>query len=199
MKTKQIGTWFIFSGLLLIAAALCFTVYNIKEQNQAARAAADALQQISQHSHPEEEGHIPEYLRDPQTKMPELAINGQDYIGVVDIPALGLRLPVIGEWSYPNLKLAPCRYQGSAYLDDLIIMAHNYSSHFGAIGDLRPGDEVYFEDMNGYVFAYEVMELETLAGTETDEMTAGEWDLTLFTCTIGGQSRVTVRCQRAEN
>jgi sortase A len=25
-------------------------------------------------------------------------------------------------------------------------------------------------------------------------MESGDWDLTLFTCTTGGQSRITVRC-----
>jgi sortase A len=29
-------------------------------------------------------------------------------------------------------------------------------------------------------------------------LNSGDWDLTLFTCTIGGVSRVTVRCQKAE-
>ncbi len=139
---------------------------------------------------------IPDYLRDPQMEMPTVEYDGQDYLGVVEIPSLGLRLPVISRWSYPRLKIAPCRYSGSAYENDLIIMAHNYQSHFGKLEELRPGDEVYFTDMDGNVFCYEVMELETLAGNAVAEMSAGAWDLTLFTCTLGGMTRVTVRCQR---
>ena len=27
-----------------------------------------------------------------------------------------------------------------------------------------------------------------------EEMAAGDWDLTLFTCTLGGQARLTLRC-----
>ena len=34
--------------------------------------------------------------------------------------------------------------------------------------------------------------------TSVQEMTDGDWDLTLFTCTVGGKSRVTVRCVLAE-
>ena len=52
--------------------------------------------------------------------------------------------------------------------------------------------------MDGNVFRYEVVELETLMPTAIEEMTSGDWDLTLFTCTIGGGSRVTVRCELAE-
>ena len=53
-----------------------------------------------------------------------------------------------------------------------------------------------FTDVDGNVYNYEVAELETLQPAAVDEMKSGEWDLTLFTCTIGGQTRVTVRCDR---
>ena len=36
--------------------------------------------------------------------------------------------------------------------------------------------------------------LETVPGTDFTGMKAGVWDLTLFTCTWGGGSRLAVRC-----
>ena len=42
------------------------------------------------------------------------------------------------------------------------------------------------------------MEIETLKPRAIEEMDSGEWDLTLFTCTIGGSYRVTVRCEKTE-
>ena len=41
-------------------------------------------------------------------------------------------------------------------------------------------------------------ETEVLAPTDIEGMESGDWDLTMFTCTIGGKSRVTVRCDRLE-
>ena len=52
------------------------------------------------------------------------------------------------------------------------------------------------DDMRLEVGRYTVAELETLGKYDVEEMTSGDWDLTLFTCTYGGQSRVTVRCLR---
>ena len=52
--------------------------------------------------------------------------------------------------------------------------------------------------MDGNLFTYEMAERETLMPTSVEEMTSGDWDLTLFTCTVGGQSRVTVRCTLVE-
>lgn len=101
--------------------------------------------------------------------------------------------------SYPKLKIAPCRYAGSAYLNNLVIAAHNYERHFGGLKRLTVGDAVRFTDVDGNVFNYTVVELEQLEPYQAAEMRSGEWDLTLFTCTLGGQHRVTVRCVRTED
>ena len=117
---------------------------------------------------------------------------GQQILGQLDSSSLALP-------SEAKLKLAPCRYLGSAYQDDLIIAAHNYRRHFGSLKNLSPGDEVIFTDAEGTMFSYVVAKTETIDGSAVEEMNRGDWALTLFTCTLGGKSRVTVRCERTGN
>ena len=215
MKNK--GKFLIITGLLLIAVALFLTVYNLYDEVRARRSVMEIMACIEADipanpsteplEIPEEanttasleEVEVPDYLLNPDMEMPTENINGIDYIGILRIPALELELPVISEWSYPRLKIAPCRYTGSAYQDDLIIAAHNYNSHFGNLKNLREGDTATLTDMDGNVFTYEMAELEILQPTDIEGMDSGEWDLTLFTCTIGGSSRVTARFERVEN
>lgn len=180
-------------GVLLVAAALCLTLYNYIDAYRASQS-ADALAESLAVQIPEEAQ--PYYLTDPEIDMPIINIDGKDCIGYVEIPALNISLPVLSEWSYPNLKSAPCRYKGSAYLDNMIIAAHNYRTHFGALESLEAGTTIYFTDADGNRFEYEVSQLQVLDGTAVEEMEEGDWDLTLFTCTIGGRQRVTVRCIR---
>lgn len=199
------GNRLILLGLLLIAAALVLTGRNLWQAQRADRAAAQALAQLEQQLPapepepvlPGAELEIPDYLLDPNMDMPVQTINGQDYIGVLNFPTLSLQLPVISQWSYPRLNLAPCRYAGSAYTGGLIVAGHNYTAHFGRLNRLHTGDPVTFTDVDGNLFRYEVAELTILAPTAIEEMTSGGWDLTLFTCTLGGQSRLTIRCQRS--
>lgn len=192
-------------GLLLLAAALSLTAYNLWSDAEAGKT-ADAVvgkltAQVEEEGDatgadaPAEEESIPDYILNPQMAMPEVEIDGLSYIGVLRIPTLSLELPVVSEWSYPALKVSPCRYVGSVYQNNMVIAAHNYTSHFGQLKTLSPGDEVTFTDVDGNVFCYRVVELETLSPYAIEEMTSGDWDLTLFTCTIGGQTRVTVRCE----
>lgn len=193
---KRRGTGWTILGLLLIAAAFFLTFYNIREDNRAkdsSEAVAEQLRQCLPSDLPEET-KVPEYLIYPEMEMPVQEVDGLSYVGMLTIPALGVELPVCDEWSYPNLRIAPCRYTGSAYTNNLILCAHNYSTHFGTIKSLHAGDQVLFTDMDGHVFTYEVAVLETLQPTDIEEMESGDWDLTLFTCTLGGQSRITVRC-----
>lgn len=193
-------------GSLLVAAALCLTVYNLWDEGRAESAAEDVLTVLAPNiqtrqqksTAPEETVEYPDYIRNPQKEMPVTTVDGHDYIGVLDIPALSLTLPIMSQWSYPNLKTAPCRYTGSAYQDNLILCAHNYAKHFGNLKNLQPGVAVTFTDNDGNIFTYEVAEITTLEPTAVEEMESGDWDLTLFTCTYGGKSRVTVRCTKAQ-
>lgn len=184
-------------GLLLLVAAAVLTGYNIRSGSNAAKASAEVLAEMASRLS-KQESAVPDYILDPNMEMPTFRIDGADYIGVVLIPALDAELPVADEWSYVQLRVSPCRYAGSAYTDSLIVCGHNYSSHFGNLKYLELGDSVIFTDADGNVFNYEVAQVETLQPTAVEEMKSEEWDLTLFTCTIGGQSRVTVRCNRIE-
>lgn len=200
---KRKGSVLIFTGLLLIAAALFITAFNLREEAAARTAsvrAADRLEALIPAHTPRPAAVpgavLPENVPETDMEMPVKTVDGVDYIGVIAVPSLSLELPVASEWSYERLKISPCRYSGSVYSGDMVLCAHNYSSHFGQIKTLKPGDAVVFTDVDGNVYNYEVAELETLQPATVDEMKSGEWDLTLFTCTIGGQTRVTVRCDR---
>ncbi len=191
MVRKEGNLWMLL-GLLLLAAALCLTGYNLWEAYQAEKSARQVLSQMD--AQLPELSALPAYLVAPEMEMPILTIDGHDYIGYLYIPGLDLSLPVMSQWSYPNLKLAPCRYSGSAYLDNLIIAGHNYKKQFGVLKNLQLGDKIVFTDMDRNSFTYAVSEILVLEPTAVEELQAGDWDLTLFTCTPGGQSRVTVRC-----
>lgn len=200
---KRKGSLLMAAGLLLLAAALLLTLYNLYDQRRAAQAVRQAAEQLavltaepSAAEPVDEETAVPDYLLDPNMEMPTETVDGLDYIGILRIPALGLELPVVSEWSYPALKVAPCRYSGSAYRDDLTVCAHNYTSHFGGLKSLPEGSDVTFTDMDGNVFSYQTAAVEVLPPTAIEDMTDGGWPLTLFTCTVGGQSRVALRCLR---
>lgn len=195
-------------GAVFVFGALALFCINQKEDRDAAASVEKILPQLQdaidapEHAEEDADGLEREseteysYPNPYDTAMTEKMIDGYAYIGYLTLPKLGLELPVMSAWDYTRLRIAPCRYSGSVRSDDLVIMAHNYASHFGGLSSLSAGDTVYFTDMDGWRYQYLVTVLDVLSPTAVEEMTDGGYDLTLFTCTYGGKSRVTVRCER---
>ena len=131
--------------------------------------------------------------------MPVSQIDGYGYVGYISISGIKIELPVMAQWDYARLKIAPCRQFGSSRTDDLVIAAHNYEAHFGKLKELVPGDTVVFTDMEGIVNQYTVAKTEVLDPTLVDEVEKSGYDLVLYTCTYGGKTRVTVFCDRTDS
>mgnify|MGYP000965939084 CR=1 FL=1 len=186
--------------------ALALLGYNQWDANRADKASQDALGKLEEtltetmEDKTKDEEPVVQPELDPEQEMTVTDIDGWGYIGYLSIPSIGLELPVMSEWSYAGLKVAPGRYSGSTYADNMVVCAHNYAKHFSPIKWLALGSEVYFTDMDGQRWSYEVTNVETIQPTDIDKMiTASDedaWDLTLFTCTTGGRARCAVRCTR---
>ena len=200
MKSKaKIFTWI---GKVCLLSALLLHLYNIYDNMNQDQSQKQILEQyIQKNNHQQDTSfiQIPDYQLNPEMEMPEVSIPGLEEagcIGIIEIPSINIKLPVLSTWSYSLLKKAPCRYTGSIYLDNMVIAAHNSDAHFKKISNLQEGDIVTFTDAVGNVFTYTVAGIELLQPNEVDNMTNGQWPLTLFTCTYGGASRVTVRCEK---
>lgn len=202
---KRIGNGFLLCGFMLLAGALILFLYNQQEAETAKQASIEVITQLIESIEEVDSPIIPmeheanlnipiEYLDDSAFEMTEVEINGHMYIGYLSLPTLNLELPIMSNWDYQKLKISPCRYTGSVMGRNLVLMAHNYAAHFGKISELIEGDRVIFVDMNGNATFYEVVAQDILAPSAVEEMTAGAYDLTLFTCTYGGANRVTVYC-----
>lgn len=205
MTNNKRGRYFIAAGTMLLMAALSLVLYNRWTDRRGEKAAEQALAKLWEEIPEEQETSdsgitiiedLPE-VGDPVESAEEnpLEIDGRWYIGVIEIPSIDLELPVQSGWNYHNLNIGPCRYFGSAETKDMVIAAHNYSSFFKRIQELNSGDEIIFTALSGRRYYYEVIQSELVDGYDVDGMISGSdyWDLTLFTCTWSGRSRVTVR------
>lgn len=215
MKKKH-GMCCIIIGTMLLIAALSLIICNyrtnkIAEENSG-RILSVLKEKIPKQIEPESttvpasddlfHEYETQFTTENITEEALVEIENAAYIGYISIPELGIELPVMSEWSYDNLKLSPCRYKGTAAEGDIIIAAHNYNTHFGRLNELSGGEEIVFTAADGKTYNYEVIQTESISGKDVEAMEFGSsenWDLTLFTCTLSGQSRVTIRAILQEN
>ena len=189
---KKSGVILISLGAVLILAALLLFLHNRSEDRRAGQEAESLLEDARSAMAADTD---PEPQEEPAEEIT------YDYAGVIAIPDLSLELPVIDQWNYARLKVAPCRQSGAAADGDLVIAAHNYKSHFGYLDRLEPGASVIFTDMEGTVYRYAVEEIRQLEPEDVEDVSSvfsSEYPLVLYTCTPGGKARVAVFCRWAE-
>ena len=195
----------------MLLGAVGLVAYNFWDANRAKEAAEQISEQLIEkidENVKSEETAAPAPYMDPNTPMPVELIDGYEYIGILEIPSEELSLPVMAEWDYDRLKISPCRFVGSYSADDLVICAHNYDLHLGRLLSIDIGVDVYFTNVEGLTIHYIVTNRETVEPTAVEQMIENtgnsetsllDWDLTLFTCNLGGQTRCAVRCSRVKD
>lgn len=219
-KTTR-GALLVIAGLILVAASSVLYLLNERQDEMAGQTAEILLEQL-QHSEPfepvvetpapsatPERTDPPEAPSEPMEEIPPMVqeapaatpsampvklVAGYETVGILRIPSVGMELPILDNWDYGRLKLAPCRYTGTAEEGNLILMGHNYRSHFKPLYQVKPGAEVEFTDVNGVRYCFVVDRIDTIKGSEQEKLHA-DYELSLFTCTSGGQSRLVVRCR----
>jgi len=203
------GNFLIFIGITLIIAASGLVIHNVLDARRAEKASNQIAHNLMDEIRDAVENNLAAFpYGNPDTPMPTIVIDGYEYIGILEMPSLDLTLPVMKEWDYDRLKISPCRFSGSYYADDLVICAHNYAKHFSPVKWIDIGADVYFTNVLGLTIHYVVTNRETVEPTDVatmvdnsknSEVSTLEWDMTLFTCNTGGQTRCAVRCSRVQD
>ena len=123
---RKIGRLCMVLGAVLILCAAGLLGYNRWDAARAEKASQEVLGELEQtmqktitEHQQENETAAPQPVLDPTQEMTTVEVEGRDYIGVLSIPAVERELPVMAQWSYAGLKIAPGRYSGTTYGDDL--------------------------------------------------------------------------------
>lgn len=197
-------------GLVLLCAAGVMYAFNERQDALAGQSAQALLAELNHDLQwnpsftlapelpaPSQASEEPSAAPEPSPEPIQTTLSGYDLLGVLSVPDVGVELPILSEWSYDLLKVAPCRYAGTLAGGDLILLGHNYKSHFAPLSRVAVGDTVEFVDAGGVTWTYRVDQVETLHKSEAERLPSPDHELTIFTCTHGGQDRLVLRCKMA--
>ncbi len=132
------------------------------------------------------------------------ASNGQTYQteGTLSVPSIGISYPILTEESEELLKVSLCKYWGPSpnEIGNYCIVGHNYASGkmFGKLSMVNVGDEVTLTDLSGRTITYSVYNKYPVEPTDvscTSQLTNGQKELTLITCTDYGKRRLVVKAR----
>ena len=194
---KIFGLLLTLTGAVLLLAAGVLFFLQWRESSLAGQNSQNLLSQTMEVIRQERETTMydPAEADTDPGQMPGTALSGYDLIGVLRVSSVQVEQPIQSSWNYELLKVSPCRYSGSLEGEDLILLGHNYVTHFAPLRQVQLGDRVEFCDMSGIWHNFTVAEIQVLKAAQLDELTGSGYPLTIFTCTRDGVSRLVLRCE----
>ena len=133
---------------------------------------------------------------DPETPMPVIQLEGQDYVAVVEIPDHCVLLPVLDRWDPGKIPMCPARFYGSTNAQTLVIGGADDPRQFGFCDQIELGQEVIITDMTGTRFSYTVTAVDRADHADADWLTERA-SLTLFCREQYAAQYIAVRCEPA--
>ncbi len=215
---KKLSSIIIAAGILCLAAAAAIAFYNQYTANKAGETSESILEKIENgeagivsftdtdeapqtaDTQGEEAGdNISDGLSNSFVSDSAYSVGEWMICGTLEIPVIGLKLPVMAEYSEALLRLAPCRYTDNGVPPDkLVIAGHNFNEHFGYLGNLVNGDSVFFTDAEGKRRETKVVYIGQVESNDFAAVSEGDWELAMFTCNFSGEKRVLVCCETVD-
>lgn len=124
--------------------------------------------------------------------MPVLALDGMDFVGILEFPLYDTVLPVCAQWD--TKLLYPSCYTGSVYDGSLKIGATTQKGQFDFYREISVSDTLYFTDMTGNRYAYEVSDIVYRNHADNETLSDNESELTIFIKNIYATEYVIIRC-----
>ncbi len=165
--------------ILVCSAALLFSVFMIArqgtKQRQIAQLQAQAIQTI--------EAMLPDrtigFLEEQSNPaLPAICVNGEDFVGILEVEQYSFKLPVLGIWDASSAK-RPAVYFGNPY-DGSLIIGVNYEDQFSFADRMEPGDSIHFTDLYGRVFSYQLDAVKHADQVDFAVLDSDSDDLTIF-------------------
>ena len=152
---------------------------------------------------------VDEATRKGKGRIPEkhVASDGKEYysVGIVEIPSINVKYPILSQTSDALLKISPCKFWGPELneVGKYCIVVHNYRNRkfFSNVPTLEEGDTIDITDLSGRTITYEVYdkyEVDPEDVSPTSQLTGGKKEITLITCTNDNVHRVIVKAREVK-
>lgn len=180
---------------LLIIAAIIFVIvicyeYIRREKNE--EKLSDIVEQIENITTAES----------IEEKKEIIKLDGYEVEGIIEIPKIEIKYPIVSETSDEAMKIAITKFWGGNINDigNYTMAGHNYKNGtmFGKTKYLEIGDTIKMTDLNLSTLEYEVFKIYTIDPNDVtciESVEPNTREITLITCTNGHQNRLIVKAR----
>lgn len=137
-----------------------------------------------------------------ENKQELIKVDGYDVEGIIEIPKINIKYPIVSTTSDEAMKVAITKFWGTNINDigNYTMAGHNYKNGtmFGKTKYLEVGDRIKMTDLHLNTVEYEIFKIYTI---DPDDVTCVESvepntrEITLITCTNGHKNRLITKAR----
>lgn len=145
-------------------------------------------------------------VAEAQKKQEEIKIEGYEVEGIIEIPKINIKYPIINETNDAAMKVSITKFWGNKIneIGNYTMAGHNNKdgTMFGKTKYLEIGDTIKMTDLSLNTVEYEIFKIYTI---DPDDVTCvesiepGTREITLITCTNGHKNRLITKAREIES
>lgn len=141
-------------------------------------------------------------INDKENKQETIKLDGYDVEGIIEIPKIDIKYPIVSTTSDEAMKVAITKFWGTNINDigNFCMAGHNYKNGtmFGKTKYLKVGDKIKMTDLNLNTIEYEIFKIYTIDPNDItciESVEPNTREITLITCTNGHKNRLITKAR----
>lgn len=137
-----------------------------------------------------------------ENKQELIKVDGYDVEGIIEIPKINIKYPIVSTTSDEAMKVAITKFWGTNINDigNYTMAGHNYKNGtmFGKTKYLQIGDKIKMTDLNLNTVEYEIFKIYTIDPDDVkciESVEPNTREITLITCTNGHKNRLITKAR----
>ncbi len=150
---------------------------------------------------------IEEILNSKETEqlesLPELEFKGYKVEGIIEIPKINIKYPIIDHTNEETMKVSITKFWGpqANEIGNYTVAGHNNKdgTMFGKTKYLQIGDKIRLTNLRNETIEYEIFKIYSIEPDDVEcveSVQSGTREITLITCTNGHKNRLVTKARQ---
>ena len=135
--------------------------------------------------------------------LPELEFKGYKIEGIIEIPKINIKYPIIDHTNEETMKVSITKFWGpqANEIGNYTVAGHNnkYGTMFGKTKYLQIGDKIKLTNLKNETIEYEIFKIYSINPDDVscvESVENGTREITLITCTNGHKNRLVTKARQ---
>ena len=135
--------------------------------------------------------------------LPELEFKGYKIEGIIEIPKINIKYPIIDHTNEETMKVSITKFWGpqANEIGNYTVAGHNNKdgTMFGKTKYLQIGDKIKLTNLKNKIIEYEIFKIYSIDPDDVscvESVESGTREITLITCTNGHKNRLVTKARQ---